>query len=194
MLNSTTCNAVMASVALLLCSLPATFAWGTLGHEIVANIAWSRLDSNVQDWISSVLDIVDPEDDNSPLGAVADWADQVRFHYHWSAALHYIDIRDDEITGGCPIRNVTNENTITADKAVDASGNNSTACSFEYTRDCPNDVCVAGAIQNYTSQLEEAAVQDRLSMTTTQLKLRGSITDSADDAEMTREAMKFLTQ
>ena len=28
-------------------------------------------------------------------------------------------------------------------------------CNFAYQRDCPNDVCVAGAIQNYTHQLSD---------------------------------------
>ncbi|KAF4673631.1 hypothetical protein FOL47_010309 [Perkinsus chesapeaki] len=32
------------------------------------------------------------------------------------------------------------------------------ACEFNYSRDCPNDVCVAGAIKNYTAQLTNTSL------------------------------------
>ncbi|MBA0598932.1 hypothetical protein Gorai_005174, partial [Gossypium raimondii] len=58
------------------------------------------------------------------------WPDQIRhwYRYRWTSPLHFIDTPDD-------------------------------ACSYEYSRDCHDthgvkDMCVAGAIQNFTSQLE----------------------------------------
>ncbi|KAE8720735.1 Endonuclease 2 [Hibiscus syriacus] len=63
------------------------------------------------------------EDD---LGNSCSWADQVKFRYPWSSPLHFIDTPE--------------------------------SCSYQYTRDCKDEDgaagrCVAGAINNYTSQL-----------------------------------------
>ncbi|RRT58205.1 hypothetical protein B296_00018479 [Ensete ventricosum] len=60
------------------------------------------------------------------LAAVCSWADEVRFRYRWSSPLHY--------------------------------ANTPGVCNFEYSRDCHNskgvqDMCVVGAINNYTTQL-----------------------------------------
>ena len=193
-------EAVLLAVLSFSCLLAPAMAWGTWGHEIVANLAWSRLEGDVQDWISSILNIIEPpEDGNSPLGAVADWADRVRIYYHWSGALHYIDIRDDVIDGGCPIRNVTK-----ADSSSSVATTTGNVCRFEYERDCPNDICVAGAIQNYTSQLEAAVVGMSSSTSDekfllTKNQLRGSSKSTMEknvhyDDDPTRQALKFLTQ
>ncbi|CAJ1968521.1 unnamed protein product [Cylindrotheca closterium] len=121
-----------------------TQAWGTLGHEIVGNLAWYRLSDPAKTWVNETLhvktetaangnpkDIDDPT--MTPLGKVADWADAVRHYLGWSSPLHFIDVRDDLIPGGCLVA--------------------SDDCKFIYERDCVNDVCVAGAILNYTKQL-----------------------------------------
>lgn len=120
--------------------------WGKEGHEIVGNLAWRFLSNSTQQRICAILDDGDVYDvrpssspecqECSPLGEIADWADTVRYKYHWSAPLHFIDIHDDQIHGGCPVTGPQDE-----------------SCHFEYTRDCPDDVCVAGAIVNYTAIL-----------------------------------------
>lgn len=61
------------------------------------------------------------------LSSVCLWADQVKFRYRWSSELHYLNTPDN-------------------------------LCKYQYTRDCKDDNgekgrCVAGAINNYTSQL-----------------------------------------
>jgi hypothetical protein len=132
---------------MLLLSLPVvvTHAWGKQGHQVVGNLATAMLSSGALEAIAHLL-LNAPNDAGceeycSPLALVADWADQIRNHYHWSAALHYIDIRDDKLLDGCP------------------AGSNS-KCYFNYTRDCPNDVCVAGAICNYTQRLQHYLVEE----------------------------------
>ncbi|XP_078431185.1 endonuclease 4-like [Wolffia australiana] len=60
------------------------------------------------------------------LAEVCSWADDVRFRYRWSSPLHY--------------------------------ANTPGTCEFKVTRDCHNDklqqnMCVVGAINNYTAQL-----------------------------------------
>jgi hypothetical protein len=32
---------------------------------------------------------------------MADWVDEIRSRYRWSAPLHNIDVRDDWVPGGC---------------------------------------------------------------------------------------------
>ncbi|KAK8370752.1 hypothetical protein V6Z12_A01G198700 [Gossypium hirsutum] len=61
------------------------------------------------------------EDD---LGSVCSWADEVKFRYRWSSPLHFINTPE--------------------------------TCSYQYKRDCKDEDgeagrCVAGAINNYTS-------------------------------------------
>lgn len=107
------------------------------------------------------------EEAGSPLAAVADWADRVRYYKPWSAPLHYIDVRDDWISGGCHYNQLDPK------------------CRFDYKRDCPNDLCVAGAIVNYTSQLIES-----VSSSTKNIRTRRK-TDGKDDV---KEALMFLTQ
>lgn len=113
-------------------------AWGTLGHEMIGNLAWYHLSPQAKLWVNETLkptlkNNADPT--MTPLGKVADWADQVRHYLGWSAPLHFIDVRDDLIPGGCVMTETTED------------------CRFQYERDCVNDVCAAGAILNYTKQL-----------------------------------------
>lgn len=61
------------------------------------------------------------------LSSLCSWADDVKFRYPWSSPLHYIDTPDG-------------------------------LCTYSYDRDCKDEDgvkgrCVAGAINNYTSQL-----------------------------------------
>lgn len=146
---------LLSTVIFILVSLPQkVVSWGKKGHEIVGNVAWSLLDNSTQILVQNVLNQSTPyrsaysncEENCSPLAQVADWADQARYtnHYHWSAPLHYIDVRDDTILpGGCHYH-PNNDGT---------SWNDSYSCHFNYTRDCEHDFCVAGAIVNFTHQI-----------------------------------------
>jgi len=65
---------------------------------------------------------------NGELAEVCSWADSQRFRYRWSSPLHFADTPGD--------------------------------CKFSYARDCHDtkgnkDVCVVGAINNYTAILED---------------------------------------
>jgi hypothetical protein len=181
------------------CCPSACHSWGTTGHEIVANVAWRRLSNEARAWVVQVLNatmenstvnnVRDDEDPGSPLGAVADWADRVRHFLPWSAALHYIDVRDDLFSDGCHM-----------DPHLNPS------CRFDYDRDCPNNTCVAGAIVNYTHQLlqrvDDLSQDDSsTSKQPAQPQLRGSgslndspFSDQVSSIPKTKEALMFLTQ
>jgi S1/P1 Nuclease len=126
-------------------------AWGTAGHEIVGNLAWTLVSPSTREMIRTILNIssTTSHDDCleycSPLAVVADWADRVRYYEPWTAPLHFIDVQDDAIAGGCPVVNVNNEN--------DNNASADQQCQFIYARDCVDNVCVAGAILNYTKAL-----------------------------------------
>jgi hypothetical protein len=146
--------------------------WGTEGHEMVANVAYERLTPQTRQAVLSILGHTNgTEDAGSPLAAVADWADRVRYHYHWSAPLHYIDVRDDTIKGGCPAMSSNSS----------ATSKSATECQFLDARDCPNDICVAGAIHNYTSQLSHGWTEKRSS-------------SNNEKENQIREALMFVTQ
>lgn len=142
---------------LLLCwvhTTPTVDAWGTDGHQMVANIAWSRLSNKTQAWVRSILMATSTNTNtstgslDSPLADIANWADTVRYSkfYHWSTPLHYVDIQDDQIDGGCPVVNPPAGREEQPPKQW-------TACHFVYARDCDMDVCAAGAIANYSTRL-----------------------------------------
>ena len=118
-------------------------AWGKVGHEMVANLAYKRLDVNAQEAIQQILG----NNLTTSLASVADWADKVRYtkEYHWTIPLHFVDVQDDVIDGGCPAHDDSGEN------------NNSTPslCSFNYPRDCEKNMCVAGAIVNYSMHIND---------------------------------------
>ncbi|KAK6122284.1 hypothetical protein DH2020_043904 [Rehmannia glutinosa] len=112
----------LAFVVLLLC-IPVAYGWGTDGHFIICRLAQPRLTKAAANAVSQLL----PAYAQNDLGSVCSWADRVRFRYHWSAPLHFIDTPDN-------------------------------LCSYQYKRDCKDgdgiqDRCVAGAINNYTTQL-----------------------------------------
>jgi hypothetical protein len=146
----------------LLLGIHSVTAWGKTGHEMVANLAYTRLSKEAQ---RAVVSILGNENDTfgSPLAAVADWADRVRYTsaYHWTTPLHFIDVHDTEIPGGCPVH---------------GPHNNMTLCLFDYERDCQNDTCVAGAIANYSNSM----------MRTTNSNLRG-------DSWRIKESLMFVT-
>jgi hypothetical protein len=176
-------------LSLLPCS---TTAWGEFGHEIVANLAWSRLVSTTQDKIASLLNITNTtliHETGSPLAAVANWADHVRYYFPWSAELHYIDIRDNLIKGGCHYQNKQHHQQQLDDSSLSLPCDD---CVFEYDRDCPEDICVAGAILNYSTQLVFANKK-----TTPHFPLRrqdqyGKTSDNTYQSQ--QEALKFLIQ
>ncbi|SPT20612.1 unnamed protein product [Triticum aestivum] len=116
---------VAAVLGLVLVSAPAARAWSTEGHMLTCQIAQDLLEPAAAQAVKNLL----PEEAAGDLSAMCVWPDQVRhwYMYRWTSPLHFID---------------------TPDKA----------CTFDYARDCHDpsgakDMCVAGAVANFTSQL-----------------------------------------
>lgn len=113
---------ILAFMALMsLCSV--SHGWGTDGHFTICRIAQSRLSDAAADAVKELL----PASADDDLASLCSWADRVKFRYHWSSPLHFLNTPDD-------------------------------LCTYQYTRDCKDEDgvkgrCVAGAINNYTSQL-----------------------------------------
>ncbi|XP_071706116.1 endonuclease 1 [Rutidosis leptorrhynchoides] len=100
-------------------------AWSKEGHVMTCQIAQELLAPDAAHAVQMLL----PDYVNGNLSALCVWPDQIRhwYRYRWTSPLHFID---------------------TPDKA----------CSFDYSRDCHDthgsgDMCVAGAIKNFTTQL-----------------------------------------
>ncbi|KAI8525430.1 hypothetical protein RHMOL_Rhmol13G0230000 [Rhododendron molle] len=100
-------------------------AWSTEGHVMVCQIAQGLLEPDAAHAVQMLL----PDYVNGNLSALCVWPDQIRhwYKYRWTSPLHFIDTPDE-------------------------------ACNFHYKRDCHDphglkDMCVAGAIQNFTTQL-----------------------------------------
>ncbi|KAF9587966.1 hypothetical protein IFM89_006291 [Coptis chinensis] len=119
----------MRAIALLVCfSLilaPRAQAWSKEGHIMTCRIAQALLKPHAAEVVHNLL----PDYADGDLSSLCTWPDQIRhwYKYQWTSSLHFID---------------------TPDKA----------CTFDYSRDCHDshgrkDMCVAGAIRNFTSQL-----------------------------------------
>ncbi|XP_073134010.1 endonuclease 2-like [Henckelia pumila] len=80
-------------IALLVC-IPVAKGWGIDGHLIICRIYQPRLCEAAADAVSRLL----PTYAGGDLGSVCSWADHIKFQYHWSSALHYIDTPDDLCT------------------------------------------------------------------------------------------------
>ncbi|GAV66294.1 S1-P1_nuclease domain-containing protein [Cephalotus follicularis] len=112
---------ILVSVSLML-MFPVVYGWGVDGHLITCTIAQTMFSNATTDAVNNLL----PDYADGDLASLCSWADQIRFHYRWSAALHFIDTPE--------------------------------VCNYNYARDCHDEAgnknrCVAGAINNYTSQL-----------------------------------------
>ncbi|KAI3976570.1 hypothetical protein MKX01_008428 [Papaver californicum] len=108
----------------LICSMfPVIYGWGIDGHYAVCKIAQPRLNEAAADAVKQLL----PEYAENDLASMCSWADRVKFRYHWSSPLHYIDTPDSLCTYQYN-RDCKNE-------------------------DGEKGRCVAGAINNYTDQL-----------------------------------------
>ncbi|KAF3325617.1 endonuclease 1 [Carex littledalei] len=112
-------------VGLVLVLTPSVFCWSKEGHMMTCKIAQDLLEPVADEAVRNLL----PDYAKGDLSALCVWADQIRhwYKYRWTSSLHFID---------------------TPDKA----------CSFVYSRDCHDpkgqkDMCVAGAISNFTTQL-----------------------------------------
>ncbi|CAM8912903.1 unnamed protein product [Rhodiola kirilowii] len=116
-----TCVLLTLATLMLLCH--GIRGWGVDGHLTVCRIAQARLNDAAADAVKQLL----PDFAEGDLGSVCSWADRVRFRYHWSVSLHFIDTPDN-LCNYQYTRDCKDENGI-------------------------KDRCSAGAINNYTSQL-----------------------------------------
>jgi len=146
-------------VVILVSSVDVVKSWGEDGHIMIANLAWRRLSPDVQRKVSTILNIsnaTEVKNIGSPMGVVANWADHVRHFLPWSGSLHFIDVRDDLIEGGCHYQ----YNSSKKNNDYSVSSSSSDLCEFQYYhRDCVDGICVAGAILNYSMQLIEQQQQ-----------------------------------
>lgn len=76
-------------IFLLLFPIYSAFAWGPLGHRIVAQIAHTQLDEDTLNKIQAILG-------NEQLVDVANWPDEIRSDPNWKKAnpWHYVSIED----------------------------------------------------------------------------------------------------
>ncbi|KAJ6826974.1 endonuclease 1 [Iris pallida] len=112
-------------LCLVLVSAPGAWSWSKEGHVLTCRIAQDLLEPAAAEAVQNLL----PPYVDGDLSALCVWPDQIRhwYKYRWTSPLHFIDTPDD-------------------------------ACSFDYARDCHGpkgleDMCVAGAISNFTMQL-----------------------------------------
>jgi len=147
-----------------------THAWGSEGHAIIANIAYNRLSHETK---GVITDILFPDGDYnytahgfaSPMAAVASWADSARYtkEYSWTESLHYVDVEDLSITGGCPSTPLSSSllqqqqqqrKQLNATTTVDMDVDVTDSCVFDYDRDCSKGgKCAVTAVTDFSTNL-----------------------------------------
>jgi len=76
--------------------LPAAYAWGAAGHEIVATIAQIYLHPTVLPTLCNILG-----ENHCHLTSIYTWADKCKSSMLWSAPLHYVGAIDDYPPNDC---------------------------------------------------------------------------------------------
>ncbi|CAF1060225.1 unnamed protein product [Adineta steineri] len=106
------------------------YGWGGIGHSIVVQLAQSQLTGSAPEWIRSLT----PWHWNGNLSAMASWADSILY-----ADTNPTGFGNWQWTRPFHYINVPDWN-----------------CSYDVNRDCINDVCIDGAIRNYTKRLQSS--------------------------------------
>eukprot|EP00656_Telonema_subtile_P021050 TRINITY_DN2209_c0_g1_i1.p1 TRINITY_DN2209_c0_g1~~TRINITY_DN2209_c0_g1_i1.p1 ORF type:complete len:296 (+),score=62.78 TRINITY_DN2209_c0_g1_i1:101-988(+) len=122
-------SGVRVSLAFLVC-LQGCTAWGTDGHQIIADVAAALLSPAALNTSQKVA--------QGSLASIANWADQVHHEntWAWSAPLHFLNVNSD-----CPVGS-TCEYVRSRD------------CRDHRSPDFP--FCVPAAVQNFTKQIHPA--------------------------------------
>ncbi|KAK6134113.1 hypothetical protein DH2020_032138 [Rehmannia glutinosa] len=81
---------ILSFIALLSC-ISVAHSWGVDGHFITCKLAQPRLSKAAANAVSELLG-------DNDLASLCSWADHVKFRYHWSSPLHYIDTPDNLCT------------------------------------------------------------------------------------------------
>lgn len=223
-----TCQAVSLTVfltgviiyLLLFHSLPVE-AWGSDGHEIVANIAYRRLSNSTRTAVNTLLmgnskKAVVIEDEfleqeylrehralelkelgittnftNSPLAKVANWADHVRYTKSWSWTAPLHFI---------DVQDTYYTNGCHYDDLVEPwnKKKNKEKCKFVYDRDCKNDFCAAGAISNYSNILEQGLKtkqlqKDKSTSVIFEMKHQLRSPKTSNISDLVQDSLKFIT-
>ena len=103
-------------------------SWGPVGHSTVARLAQSQLTNSTAHWIQCLI----PWHLNGNLSALASWADSILY----------------------PDTNPTGYGNWQWSRALHYLNVPDWNCEYRPARDCVNEICVAGAIRNYTKRLE----------------------------------------
>ncbi|GAB2280054.1 hypothetical protein Dimus_014692 [Dionaea muscipula] len=91
MRSYSSCWALPFLASLCLLSLvPSNHGWGKDGHYTTCKLAESLFSTRTASAVKALIEPTGARD----LASLCSWADQVRFSYHWSSALHFADIRD----------------------------------------------------------------------------------------------------
>lgn len=104
---------------------PTVFAWGPIGHNMTAYVAYNQIHNNTRMVLQHNYNITTADE----FASIANWADMVKDmpEYRWSYDLHFIDIQSPPLT----------------------------RCFFTPQLDCTTGSCVYGAILNYTTILQK---------------------------------------
>ncbi len=102
--------------------------WGPIGHSIVVRLAQSQLNDSAAEWIRSLT----PWHWNGNLSAMASWADDILY----------------------PDANPTGYGNWQWSRPLHFINTPDWKCDYKAERDCAHEVCIAGAVRNYTKRLE----------------------------------------
>ncbi|UPK91392.1 hypothetical protein LCI18_002327 [Fusarium solani-melongenae] len=111
-----------SALALCLANLPATIAWGSLGHITTAYLASHFVSNATEAHLKELLYNEGPD----YIAKIASWADSIRYTDwgRYTKTFHFIDAHDSPPE----------------------------QCNVDFERDCKDDGCVITALANYTKQ------------------------------------------
>jgi hypothetical protein len=103
-------------------------SWGAVGHRLIARLAQSQLTETTSDWVRYLI----PWHWNGDMSAMAAWGDDILY----------------------PNTNPTGYDNWQWSRPLHYINTPDWNCNYQVERDCIDDLCIDGAIRNYTKRLQ----------------------------------------
>lgn len=111
------------------------YGWGRVGHGLIVRLAYSQLSKDASDWVTQLVPLLQ----TGNFTNVGSWADDILY-----ADTNPIDHNDWQWSR--PLHYLNTPDWV---------------CNFDSQRDCKSDICIEGALRNYSRRVIDLQLNDK---------------------------------